>query len=175
MNIATPSATEIPIAKAKKRRSKKRKAVNRSERVAATPETLAKLQRDEIQEMLLRNDGIDEQEVEALLKIEEAWRVIQDEVSALGGWAPERVGGGDHEMSNRAARLWTIWNVWATEFQRQTTIKGAQIALWVTERRSLPEGSAAILKRAARLWDRFEDDHDRRERELRDQVQDAVA
>ena len=72
------------IAKAKKRKSKKRKAVNRSERVAATPETLAKLQRDEIQDMLRLEDGIDEQEVEALLKIEEAWRVIQDEVSALG-------------------------------------------------------------------------------------------
>ena len=159
------------MAKAKKRKAKKRKAVNRSERHPATPETLAKLQRDELQEMLRQDDGIDAQEIEALLKIEEAWHVIEGEVSAHSGWTIEHIGGGgQHEMSNRAARLWSIWNAWATEFQRRTSIKGAQIACWITERRSLPRVSVAILRVAARLWDKIEDDHDRGERALRDQA-----
>ena len=57
----------------KKRRWKKRKAVDRTERVEATPETIAKLRPDYLQHLLAR-DGIDHQEVEALLAIEQAWQ-----------------------------------------------------------------------------------------------------
>ncbi len=48
-----------PSAKAKKRRAKKRKCVNRAERVQATPETLAKLKPWPMQDLLRkgREDG----------------------------------------------------------------------------------------------------------------------
>lgn len=158
------------MAKAKKRKAKKRQAVSRAERVAATPETVAKLKRDYLQELLVRDPakGIDEQEVEDLLEIEAAWSVIEAEIGGSAAWSLERSdGGGSHEMSDKAARLWAIWNAWATAFHRRTLVKGALIACWIRERDAIPGEGYLLFRTAARMWDaakRTFDEDERRER-----------
>ncbi len=142
------------MAKAKRRRMRKRKPVNRGDRVEATPETIAKLQQDYLQHLLAR-DGIDHQEVEALLAIEQAWHTIERQFGAHRGWSMERGdGGGTHEMSDAVARVWAVWNCWATEVQRRTTVRGSVIASAIEQRIPLNGINVELYRTAARIWHR---------------------
>ena len=142
------------MAKAKRRRMRKRKPVNRGDRVEATPETIAKLQQDYLQHLLAR-DGIDHQEVEALLAIEQAWHTIERQFGAHRGWSMERGdGGGTHEMSDAVARVWAVWNCWATEVQRRTTVRGSVIASAIEQRIALDGINVELYRTAARIWHR---------------------
>lgn len=143
------------MAKAKRRRQRRRKGVNRNDRVAATPETLAKLRPDYLQQLLALDpaDGIDHQEVEALLAIETAWHAIERQFGQHRGWSLERGdGGGTHEMSDATARTWAAWNCWATEVQRRTTVPGSTIASAIEQRVPLGGVEASLYRTAARVW-----------------------
>ena len=103
-------------------RARKRKPVARTERVQATPETLAKLRPDPL-DLLLRlgpaDGGIDHQHHDSLWQIETAAGVVG---CGLGYATVDlaSVGHGQSEMSDGAARWWDIYCAWGRGFLRAT-------------------------------------------------------
>jgi hypothetical protein len=154
----------LTMAKAKKRRAKKRRPVNTTERVAATPETLAKLKPWPMQDLLRRgpeNGGISNQQFEASLLIVEAFCVITRGL----GFKPldlARIGHGSGELSSRQTRLWSIYVSWGNEFQRRFLLPPHVVVEWVEDSRPIYPASVAMLAKAADLWDRMAGDHDKR-------------
>lgn len=135
------------------------RVVRKIDRYGPTPETVEKLKRDYLQDLLARDpakdgDGIDHHEVEDLLEIELAWTVIEAELGGASTWTIERSdGGGSHDMSDGAARLWAIWNLWAKAFEEETHYKGNVMAMKIRARDPVPDAGIYLFHRAARLWD----------------------
>lgn len=151
--------------RAEKRAARRRDNVKRSERTPATPETLAKLERDHLQELEAREPsegGLGTDAVEALLEIGRAFGVIEAEFGAGNSWLSERADGdGSHEMSDAQARLWSIWNLWATEFYSLTKRTGVEVAGIVQSRAVAGAGTVRLLSLAANLWNKKKRDYDK--------------
>jgi hypothetical protein len=150
------------MANAKRRKAKRRADVKRAERTPATPETLAKLQRDSLQDLLARDEGgLDAGSVEALLEIEGAFRVIERLLGGGAAWVGDRIGhGGNGDISDGDARRWAIWNIWATEFFRRTSVTGVQIAAVIEARAPVDAPTLKLLRQASGLWGKTKRDFD---------------
>lgn len=166
MNLEPLSPTGGRMAKAKKRRAKKRKAVNRAERVAATPETLAKLKPWPMQDLLRlgpENNGISSGQFEAALKIVEAFKIITHGI----GFKPldlARVGHGSGELGAGACRLWNIYIEWGNAFQRRAQLAPHTIVEMVEDDRPIGAGAVWLVALAADMWDRAAGDYDKEQR-----------
>lgn len=157
------------MAKAKKRRNRKRQTVKREERCAATAETIAKLRPWPMQDLLRRGPhagGLDSQQFESALLIVEAFDVITRglgfkpiDLGAIGG-------GGSGEMGPRDERLWMIYIAWANEFQRRAKCRPHVVVGWVKDERPIDPGAAPLIAKAADMWDRAAGDYDRARRLL---------
>ena len=139
------------MAKAKKRKAKKRQAVSRAERVEATPETLAKLRPDPLERLLRKgpqDGGIDHQQFEALWAIKEAANVVG---RGLGYQAVdfERVGHGRGDMSDGDSRLWDIYIAWSGMFCQSTYVLPRVVTDWVVGDRDIRDIDVPILLCAA--------------------------
>jgi hypothetical protein len=151
------------MAKAKRRRARKRKAVSRAERVEATPQTLAKLMPCNLAHWLRmgpENGGITAKQNDDLKVIVEAWESMIAALDFGQATIGEVSGRGNGEMSDSAARLWSIWLVWAKELQRRYLVRGYLIAEMVRDNRHISAGFVDLLRRAADLWDKCAGDHD---------------
>lgn len=151
------------MAKAKKRKAKRRQNVKRAERTPATPETLKKLQRDALQDLLGKDglDGISSGSVEALIEIEAVFHIIERHVGGGTSWIGDRIGGaGNDDISDHDARWWAIWNIWATTLFRMTKRTGIEVATIVEARRAADQATVALLRQAATLWEAVRRDYD---------------
>lgn len=173
MNLQTlyPSGETI-VPKAKKRRSKKRKAVDRSERVAATPETIAKLKPWPMQDLLRKgpeDGGLSSDQFEAALQIVEAFKIITHNL----GFKPVdlgRVGHGASEMGPRACRMWNVYVEWGNAFQRRALVAPHVIVAMVEDDRPIGAGAVWLVAMAANMWDRACSDYDKRQRAERERI-----
>lgn len=154
------------MAKAKKRRSKKRQGVRRSERVQATPETLAKLKPWPMQDLLRKgpeDGGLSSDQFEAALQIVEACKVITQGL----GFRPldlTRVGHGNGEIGPRACRLWNVYVEWGNAYQRRALISPHVIVQMVEDDRPIDAGAVWLVALAADMWAQAARDHDRQQR-----------
>jgi hypothetical protein len=157
------------MAKAKKRRSKKRQAVRRVERVQATPETLAKLKPWPMQDLLRKgpeDGGLSSDQFEAALQIVEACKIITQGL----GFRPldlSRVGHGTGEFGARACRLWNIYVDWGNAFQRRSLISPHTIVQMVEDDRPIDAGAVWLIGLAADMWDDSKRQYDRAENQQR--------
>lgn len=163
------------MAKPKKRKAKKRKAVDRTERHPATPETMAKLQPDMLDQLLRQGPGaggIDNQQFEALWAIRDAAHIVG---RGLGYQAVDigNVGHGNGEMSDSDSRRWDIYNAWAKDFAHMTALSPSIVRDWVDRDRIIRPEDLRYLVFAAKLWSRHASDYDR-ERESERNAQNRV-
>jgi hypothetical protein len=158
-----PLYQEITMGKAKKRWDNKRKSVDRSERVAATPETLAKLKPWPMQDLLRKgpdDGGISSGQFEAALQIVEAFKVV---THALG-FKPidlAKVGHGASDLGSRGCRLWNIYIEWGNAFQRRALLAPHVIVEMVEDGRPIGAGAVWLVAMAADMWDRACSNYDR--------------
>lgn len=164
------------MAKAKKRKAKKRKAVDRVERHPATPETLERLQPDQLDRLLRQgpdDGGIDNQQFEALWAIRDAAYIVG---RGLGYQAVDigNVGHGNGEMSDGDSRRWDIYTAWSRDFSRMTGLSPGIIRDWVDRDRVIrPVEDLRHLVFAAKLWGRHASTYDK-EREAERNTQNRV-
>lgn len=150
--------------KARRRRNRKRKAVDRFERVPPTPETLAKLKPWTMSELLrLGPDagGIDHEQYEAAIEIVDAYAAITREL----GYRPTdlvRVGKGQGGMSPRDLRLSSIYLRWADDIEDRLRIRAPRIVGWIEDHDArLSLGDLPALLVALDRWGRVKLDHDK--------------
>ncbi len=151
------------MAKAKKRRAKKRQSVRRTERVQATPETLAKLKPWPMQDLLRKgpeNGGLSSNQFEAALQIVES---MQGHHARLGLQALDltRVGHGNGELGTRACRLWNIYVEWGNAYQRRALISPHVIVQMVEDERPIDAGAVWLVALAGDMWDEAKSQYDR--------------
>ena len=164
------------MAKPKKRRAKKRRAVDRAERHPATPETLAKIRPDLLDQLLRQgpeNGGIDNQQFEALWAIRDAAHIVG---RGLGYQAVDigNVGHGNGEMSDADSRRWDIYTAWGRDFAHLTGLSPSVIRDWVDRDRIIrPADDLRYLVLAAKLWGRHASTYDKR-REAEANAQNRV-
>jgi hypothetical protein len=158
------------MAKAKKRKAKKRQNVNRAERVAATPETLAKLKPWPMQDLVRLgpdNGGLSSGQFEAALQIVEAYKVITRGL----GFRPldlTRVGHGTGDMGPRSCRLWNIYVEWGNAYQQRALISPHVIVQMVEDDMPIGAGAVWLVALASDMWDRAASEYDKRQRIERD-------
>lgn len=132
-------------------RKKPKLVVNRAERVAATPETIAK-QRGCIIRKLYEAKLIDGQEQDAALEICRAFTVI---VGRLG-YRPmdlSRMDRGGSEMPKDVARLWDKYCAWGNDLIKRRHIRPHVVVEWLEMERSLAhKDEVSLLCRALRDW-----------------------
>lgn len=163
------------MAKPKKRRAKKRKAVIREERHAGTPETIAKMQPDVLDQLLRQGPdagGIDNQQFQALWDIRDAAHVVG---RGLGYHAAEigNVGHGSGEISDGDARRWDIYTAWSREFSRLSALSPSIVRDWVDRDRIIRPEDLRYLALAAKLWGRAASAYDK-ERQAEANAQNRV-
>lgn len=154
------------MAKPKRRRSKKRKPVDREERHAATPETLAKLRPWPMQDLLRKgpdDGGIDSRQFEACLQIVEAFKVITHGL----GFKPldlARVGHGESDLGAHGCRLWNIYVAWGNAYQRRALVSPHVIVDMVEDGRPIGAGAVWLVALAGDMWDKACSNHDREQK-----------
>lgn len=164
------------MAKPKKRKAKKRRAADRTERHPATPETLAKLQPDQLDQLLRQGPdagGLDNQQFEALWAIRDAAHIVG---RGLGFQAVDigNVGHGNGEMSDSDSRRWDIYTAWGRDFAHMTGLSPSIVRDWVDRDRVIrPVHDLRHLALAAKLWSRKSSDYDK-EREAERNTQNRV-
>ena len=158
------------MANARTRRSRRRRAVNRGDRVKATPETLAKLRPWTLRELLIAgpdDGGIDADQFEAANQIVEAFR----ELTRHLGYKPvtiDRITPGSTDMPPRAERLATIYLLWGNAFQHRWHCRPHVVVEWIEDQRVIDDrGAVPLLRRGLDLWDRVRSDYDRANRPQR--------
>lgn len=144
--------------------------MSRSERVAATPETLAKLKPWPMQDLLRKgpdDGGLSSGEFEAALQIVEAFKIITHGL----GYKPTdlgRVGLGGGELGPRSCRLWNVYVEWGNAFQRRALVAPHVIAEMVEDERPIDAGAVWLVAMAGDMWDRACSNYDRAQRVERD-------
>jgi hypothetical protein len=160
------------MANAKKRKARKaRRAVPRSERVKATPETLAKLRPHPLELLLKRgrdDGGIDADQLQCAEEITDAYAAV---TQGLGIASPnlERVSYSprhDEAMSNRAERLSMVWFAWASELMQRRQVKPAIVVELISGERALAPAAVSALTWALDLWAKVRHDLSRPQREV---------
>jgi hypothetical protein len=157
------------MANARKTAARKaRRAVNRGDRVKATPETLAKLRPHPLELLLARGregGGLDADQLQCCEEIADAAQAI----APASGYASadlEAVGHSAHVslMSPRGEWLSTIWFAWAVDLARLARVRPWAIVELIGSSEPLDPPHVAQLGGALDLWARVRRDLDRASR-----------
>ena len=159
------------MANARKRKARKaRRAVNRGDRVKATPETLAKLKPHPLEILLARGrdgGGIDADQLQCAEEIVDAAQAVTHGLS-LSSAGLEAVGsaGRVDAMSPREERLSVIWFTWATELWHRMGLKPFGVVELIANIHPLDLCRVSRLQRALDLWAKVRHDLARPAREV---------
>jgi hypothetical protein len=159
------------MAKAKKRRDKKRKAVSRTERVAATPETLAKLRPCPLKAMLHLGAtmpehpaGMQPDQYEAALQIWDAHDALVKGLKA-GAVDVDKIANAHGGLSEGKARLVAIYLQWAGELPKRYYLTSGIVLGWINDdaphERMTNDAQRRMLTRACDHWINVKQTHDR--------------
>lgn len=149
------------MANARARARRSRRAVDRSERVRPTPETLAKLKPWPLQVLLQvgpDDGGIDVDQFEAAVEIVDGFHAITREL----GFKPllfDRVSRGVADMPARDVRLATIFLAWGVALLNRHRCQPAVIVEWIEDSRGSID--LHLLRRALSLWTSTRGEYDR--------------
>lgn len=156
------------MAKAKRRRAKKREAVRRAERVAATPETLAKLRPCPLKAMLERGE-MEHEQYEAALQIWDAHDTLVRHLKVSPKWMIERSDKSTSEdpVSLRD-HLVMIYIVWSGDIAQRYHLVADHIVEWIDDsdpaRRIVNEAQKLMLVKACDTWIAVSDTYHARRR-----------
>lgn len=155
------------MAKAKKRRAKKRPNVNKAERVAATPETLAKLRACPLKDMVHRGDMQPDQ-YEAALAIWDAHDSLVKK-SKAGTLDLEKVRGAHGEIGDRKDQLIAVYFDWGGKLTQRFYLTADIVVGWIDDHepsaRMTNDVQRRMLVRACDLWIKVLGDFDKARRE----------
>jgi len=145
------------MANARKRKARRqRRAVNRGDRVKATPETLAKLKPHPLEVLLARGrdgDGLDADQIESAEQIVDAAAAVTRGLGVAGGsWEKVANDHRDIDMSPRDERLALIWFAWAAELQRCLGLKPFGVVELIGYIHPLDRQRVWRLQRSLDLW-----------------------
>lgn len=152
------------MAKAKRRKTKKRQSVNRAERVAATPETLAHLA-----ERAKANGGhacpllamihkgtLSPQQHEAALEIWDAYDALTKSLKARGSEYNERGDKAHTNSSDRMDFLITTYLKWSEVLMRRYILQASVVVGWVDDSdpslRMINDAQRGMLVKACDTW-----------------------
>ena len=128
------------MAKAKKRKAKKRANLNRAERVAATPETLAKLRPCPLKAMLHQGNedpdnaaGMQPQQYEAALEIWDAHDALVRHIKAKGSDFNERCDKAHLNASTRMDFLVSVYLDWSRTLMRRYILQASVVVGWIDD------------------------------------------
>lgn len=150
------------MAKARRRRAKQRSSVNRTERVQATPETLAKLRPCPLKAMLHRRAvdphdpaGLQPEQYEAALQIWDAHDALVKGLKA-GTVDLNKVANAHGGTSDGKARLIAIYLQWADELPRRFYLTSSRVVGWIDDStphaRMSNDSQRRVLTRACDFW-----------------------
>lgn len=154
------------MATAKKRKARKaRRAVNRGERIKATPETLKKLRPHPLELLLARgreDGGIDADQLQCAEEIADAAQAITAQ-SGLSSADLQAVG---HQarvdlMSPRGEWLSAIWFAWAVEIARRFRVRPFVVVELIASVNPLDARRVALLAGTLDQWARVRHDIDK--------------
>lgn len=143
---------------ARKRKARKaRRVVDRDERIAATPETAAKLRPHPMELLLARgrdDGGIDADQWQCAEQIIDAYAAVTPSLGTASADL-DRIGGNarNDTMGARAEHLSEIWFAWAQEMLgRWGLTRPVLIVELIESQRHGTSASDALLGRALDLW-----------------------
>lgn len=159
------------MANARKRKARKaRRAVNRGDRVKATPETLARLKPHPLEILLARGregGGIDADQLQCAEEIVDAFAGItrglglaQSTLEQVGHYQPDR------QITPREERLSVIWFTWAVELMRCLLIRPVDVVQLIAYIGPAETERARMLAQALDLWAKARQDTDRSARDV---------
>jgi hypothetical protein len=159
------------MANARKRKARKaRRAVNRGDRVKATPETLAKLRPHPLEVLLARGrdaGGIDADQLQCAEEIVDACAAVTGQLGmSCLDWVRVTTYGKPGEMSPRQERLSVIWFAWAVELRRCLGLRPFAIVELIAAERPVYGDGIQRLGRALDLWAKVRQDTARAAREV---------
>lgn len=152
------------MAKAKKRRAKKRQSVNKAERVAATPETVAHLaQRAKANGghacpllTMVYNGTMTPQQHEAALEIWDAYDALTRSLKASGSQYNERGDKAHTNSSDRMDFLITTYLEWSKVLMRRYILQASVVVAWVDDSdadcRMVNDVQRRMLLKACDTW-----------------------
>lgn len=160
------------MAKAKKRKAKKRQAVSRAERVEATPETLAKLRPCPLKAMLHQGAvdphhpaGMQPDQYEAALQIWDAHDALVRSQKA-GSVDLNKIANVHGDVSDGKARLIALYLEWGRELPQRLYLTADIVVGWIDDhepaRRMTNDRQRRTLVRACDLWIKLVDEANRR-------------
>jgi hypothetical protein len=161
------------MANARKRKARKaRRAVNRGDRVKATPETLAKLKPHPLEVLLARGregGGVDADQLQCAEEIVDAARAVTHGLGLSSAdldrlMLPRAVE--SDAMSDRGERLSAIWFAWAVELQQRLGLKPFGVVELIAYIRPQDQYRVSRLGRALDLWAKVRHDLARPAREV---------
>jgi hypothetical protein len=147
------------------RRAKRRRTVDRTERVKPSPLAEAKKRPWTMMVLLDRGpeaQGITAEQFEAGIDVAEAYEALTRMLGYRAA-SPEAVvahRGWDRflSMSAREARMIAIYLAWAPELQRRLRLRGHVVMEWVQDERSLTAADLPKFIRALDLWCKHRDE-----------------
>jgi len=137
-----------------KKRRKFKLVVNREERVAATPETIAKARGCIVNRLFQSQDvqfRIDAQQYESAWEIMEAFEVI----TAALGYRPLEMSPldkGRGNMGPKAVRLWDQYVRWGNDLIRRRHIRPHVVVEWLKMERQFDREAIGLLRGALDDW-----------------------
>jgi hypothetical protein len=148
-----------------RRAAKRRRAVDRTERVKPSPLAEAKKRPWTMMVLLDRGpeaQGISGEQFEAGIDVAEAFEALTRTLGYRAA-SPEAVlahRGWDRflSMSAREARMIAIYLAWAPELQRRLRLRGHVVMEWVQDERSLTAADLPKFIRALDLWCKHRDE-----------------
>src|SRR5215475_861651 len=151
--------------RAQRRATKRRRAVDRTERVKPSPLAEAKKRPWTMMVLLDRGpeaQGISAEQFEAGIDVAEAFEALTRMLGYRAA-SPEAVvshRGWDRflSMSPREARMIAIYLAWAPELQRRLRLRGHVVMEWVQDERSLTAADLPKFIRALDLWCKHRDE-----------------
>jgi hypothetical protein len=135
-------------------RRKFKLVVNREERVAATPETVAKARGCIVNRLFQSGDlkfSIDSQQYEAAWEIMEAFEVI----TGVLGYRPmdlTRADRGESRMGAKAIRLWDQYVRWGNELIKRRHIRPHVVVEWLKMERQFDREAIGLLRGSLDDW-----------------------
>jgi len=151
------------MSKKSKARARKRRAVDRTERVKPSALAEAKKRPWIMQTLLQRgpdNNGTTAEQHEAGIEIAEAYSALTRTVGMRGAAPSIGIVGSNASsaMSPRDLRLVSIYLRWAAELVRRFHLRSAVVVDWITNERELHCTGVPHLVRALDLWTKHRDE-----------------
>lgn len=159
------------MAKAKRRRAKKRANVNRAERIEATPETLAKLRPCPLKAMLHLGAinphhaaAMQPDQYEAALQIWDAHDALTKGLKA-GAVDLNKIAGAHGGTSEAKARLIAVYLQWASQLAGRFYLTSSIVLGWINDdepgERMVNDRQRRMLCAACDHWIKLKQQHDR--------------